>query len=72
MRVVSTGFGLAHSTNSRLVVVYRDGGYIIYSVRNLRYKLFGTLDEVVWDNRAGEFAINLGFSSITVCGKTLK
>lgn len=63
---------LAHSPNGRFVAVCGDGEYIIYTALNLRNKSFGSADEVVWDNSAGEYATRLGTSDIRVCNKMFK
>lgn len=63
---------LAHSPNGRFVAVCGDGEYIIYTALNLRNKSFGSADEVVWDNSAGEYATRLGSSDIRVYSKTFK
>lgn len=63
---------LAHSPNGRFVAVCGDGEYIIYTALNLRNKSFGSADEVVWDNSAGEYATRLGSSDIRVCNKMFK
>lgn len=63
---------LAHSPNGRFVAVCGDGEYIIYTALNLRNKSFGSADEVVWDNSAGEYATRLGTSDIRVYNKMFK
>lgn len=63
---------LAHSPNGRFVAVCGDGEYIIYTALNLRNKSFGSADEVVWDNSAGEYATRLGTSDIRVHNKMFK
>lgn len=63
---------LAHSPNGRFVAVCGDGEYIIYTALNLRNKSFGSADEVVWDNSAGEYATRLGSSDIRVFNKMFK
>lgn len=63
---------LAHSPNGRFVAVCGDGEYIIYTALNLRNKSFGSADEVVWDNSAGEYATRLGASDIRVFNKMFK
>ena len=63
---------LSHSPNGRFVAVCGDGEYIIYTALNLRNKSFGSADEVVWDNSAGEYATRLGSSDIRVCNKMFK
>lgn len=63
---------LAHSPNGRFVAVCGDGEYIIYTALNLRNKSFGSADQVVWDNSAGEYATRLGTSDIRVYNKMFK
>lgn len=63
---------LAHSPNGRFVAVCGDGEYIVYTALNLRNKSFGSADEVVWDNSAGEYATRVGTSDIRVHNKTFK
>lgn len=63
---------LAHSPNGRFVAVCGDGEYIVYTALNLRNKSFGSADEVVWDNNAGEYATRVGTSDIRVYSKMFK
>lgn len=63
---------LAHSPNGRFVAVCGDGEYIVYTALNLRNKSFGSADEVVWDNSAGEYATRVGHSDIRVYSKMFK
>lgn len=63
---------LAHSPNGRFVAVCGDGEYIVYTALNLRNKSFGSADEVVWDNSAGEYATRVGASDIRVHNKLFK
>lgn len=63
---------LAHSPNGRFVAVCGDGEYIIYTALNLRNKSFGSADEVVWDNSAGEYATRLGSNDVRVYNKMFK
>ncbi len=63
---------LSHSPNGRFVAVCGDGEYIIYTALNLRNKSFGSADQVVWDNSAGEYATRLGSNDIRVFSKTFK
>lgn len=63
---------LAHSPNGRFVAVCGDGEYIVYTALNLRNKSFGSADEVVWDNSAGEYATRVGPSDIRVYNKLFK
>lgn len=63
---------LSHSPNGRFVAVCGDGEYIIYTALNLRNKSFGSADQVVWDNNAGEYATRLGTNDIRVFSKMFK
>lgn len=63
---------LRHSPNGRFVAVCGDGEYIVYTALNLRNKSFGSADEVVWDNSAGEYATRVGTSDIRVYNKMFK
>lgn len=63
---------LSHSPNGRFVAVCGDGEYIIYTALNLRNKSFGSADQVVWDNSAGEYATRLGSNDIRVYSKMFK
>lgn len=63
---------LRHSPNGRFVAVCGDGEYIVYTALNLRNKSFGSADQVVWDNSAGEYATRVGTSDIRVYNKMFK
>ncbi|KAK4522321.1 hypothetical protein GAYE_HPESCF16G0201 [Galdieria yellowstonensis] len=63
---------MSHSANGRFVAVCGEGEYIIYTAIAWRNKAFGSAEEFVWDNGAGQYATLESNGRIRVFNKMFK